>query len=68
MILLKHPKKDALDHAKTQNEKKSKAHTSISKYSFERRIFWAQAQLSSSIRSEVMKDKLRHIKITSNAK
>ena len=48
--------------------KKSKAHASTSRYSFSKRIFWAQAQLTSSIRSEVMKDKLRHIKITSNVK
>ena len=43
--------------------KKSKVEASISGYSLERRVFWAQAQLSSSIRSKVMKDKLRHIKM-----
>ena len=42
---------------------KSKVEASISGYSMERRVFWAQAQLSSSICSEVMKDKLKHIKM-----
>ena len=40
----------------------SKADKDRSRSSLERRIFWAQSQLSSSIRSEVMKDKLRHVK------
>ena len=40
----------------------SKAGKDRLRCSLERRIFWAQSQLSSSIRSEVMKNKLRHVK------
>ena len=40
----------------------SEAGKDRSRCSSERRIFRAQSQLSSSIRSEVMKNKLRHVK------